>query len=91
MNLTFALKDIYRKRNQTYPYILMITLVVAFAIFMMSFTISHGLNSLIQGNIVSDIFFSGGISNLYFQFNNLILDLIFILAFIFRNHLKGFI
>ena len=82
MNLTFALKDIYRKRNQTYPYILMITLVVAFAIFMMSFTISHGLNSLIQGNIVSDIFFLGGISNLYFQFNNLILDLIFILAFI---------
>ena len=82
MNLTFALKDIYRKRNQTYPYILMISLVIAFAIFMMSFTISHGFNSLIHGKIVSDLFFSGSISNLYFQFNNLILDLIFILAFI---------
>jgi len=82
MNLTFALKDIYRKRNQTYPYILMITLAISFAIFMMSFTISHGFNSLIQGNMVSDLFFSGSISNLYFQFNNLILDLIFILAFI---------
>ena len=82
MNLTFALKDIHRKRNQTYPYILMISLVIAFVIFMMSFTISHGFNSLIHGNIVSDLFFSGSISNLYFQFNNLILDLIFILAFI---------
>lgn len=82
MNLTFALKDIYRKRNQTYPYILMITLVIAFAIFMMSFTTSHGFNALIQGNMASSLFFSGSISNLYYQFNNLILDLIFILAFI---------
>lgn len=82
MNLNFALKDIYRKRNQTYPYILMITIVIAFAIFMISFTTSHGFNALIQNNLVSSLFFSGSISNLYFQFNSLILDLIFVLAFI---------
>jgi len=82
MNLNFALKDIYRKRNQTYPYILMIALVIAFAIFMLYFTSSHGFESIIQGNLGSGLFFSGSINNLYFQFNNLILDLIFILAVI---------
>ena len=82
MNLNFALKDIYRKRNQTYPYILMTTLAIAFAVFMISFTTSHGFNALIQNSMVSSVFFSGSINNLYFQFNNLILDLVFILAFI---------
>jgi ABC-type antimicrobial peptide transport system permease subunit len=82
MNLNFALKDIYRKRDQTYPYILMITIVIAFAVFMIAFTGSHGFDAIIQGNWGSGLFFSGSMSNLYFQFSNLILDMIFILAFI---------
>ena len=82
MNLNFALKDIYRKKNQTYPYIFMISLAIAFAVFMIFFTVSRGFNALIRNNVGSGLFFSGSISYLYFQFNNLILDLIFVLAFI---------
>jgi len=47
-SLDFALKDFYRKKNQTYPYLLVITFVIAITEFLIYFTSSLGLNAFIQ-------------------------------------------
>jgi len=86
MSLDFALKDFIRKKSQTYPYVLNITLVIALAIFMIYLTTSLGLNLIIQNlytgeDIDNEYYFSGAINSIYSQFNTLILVLIIFLAF----------
>jgi len=87
MSLDFALKDFIRKRSQTYPYVLTITLVIALAIFMIYFSTSLGLNLFVQyltegeKDIDNEYYFSGAINSIYSQFNTLILVLILFLAF----------
>jgi ABC-type antimicrobial peptide transport system permease subunit len=77
--LDFALKDFYRKKEQTYPYVLVITLVIAITIFFIYFTTSLGLNLLLIG-VDSQLFFSGSINIVYSNFNTLILILMICLA-----------
>ena len=59
MSLDFALKDFYRKRKSNFPYVLTIALVIALAEFLIYFSISLGVNLIVQNNI----FYSNGISN----------------------------
>ena len=88
MSLDFALKDFYRRRSQTYLYVLIIALVIGLAIFMIYFSTSIGLNLFIQSlaegkeSTENEYYFSGAINEVYSQFNMLILVLILILAFI---------
>jgi len=78
----FALKDFYRKKNQTYPYLIVITFVIAITEFLIYFTSSLGLNLFIQPLFSNDFFFSGSINLVYTQFNTLIQILFLILAVI---------
>ena len=88
MSLDFALKDFYRKKSQTYLYVLIIALVIGLAIFMIYFSTSIGLNLFIQylaegkESTDNEYYFSGAINEVYTQFNILILVLILILTFI---------
>ena len=88
MSLDFALKDFYRKKSQTYPYVFTIALVIAFAEFIIYFTNSLGLNFFLENEISgekvvdNEYYFSGSINLIYTQFNILILILVLILAFI---------
>lgn len=75
MSLDFALKDFYRKKEQTYPYLFTIILVVALSIFSVYLTISINLGAMSQNTL-----FSGAITLVYTQFYNLILILILILS-----------
>ena len=75
MSLDFALKDFYRKKEQTYPYLFTIILVVALSIFSVYLTISINLGTMSQKTL-----FSGAITLVYTQFYNLILILILILS-----------
>ncbi len=68
----FALKDLYRKRQSNYPFLIIIILIVAFTEFFIYFTSSIGLNIFIQPSFLNTYYFSGGISLTYKQFNNLI-------------------
>lgn len=68
----FALKDLYRKRQSNYPFLIIIILIVAFTEFFIYFTSSIGLNIFIQPSFLNIYYFSGGISLTYKQFNNLI-------------------
>jgi len=79
-SLDFALKDFYRKRHSNYPFLLIITLVVAVAEFLIYFTSSLGLNIFIQPTFVNKYYFSGGINLVYKQFNTLIQVLFIILT-----------
>jgi len=79
-SLDFALKDFYRKKNQTIPYLLVITFVIAITEFLIYFTSSFGLNSFIQPLFSNTYYFSGSINTVYKQFNTLIQVLFMILA-----------
>jgi len=68
----FALKDLYRKRQSNYPFLIIIILIVAFTEFFIYFTSSIGLNIFIQPSFLNTYYFSGGISLTYKQFNSLI-------------------
>ena len=76
----FALKDFYRKKNQTYPYLIVITFVIAITEFLIYFTSSLGLNVFIQPLFSNEFFFSGSVNLVYAQFNTLIQILFLILA-----------
>ena len=82
----FAIKDFTRKKEQTYPYILIITIVVAVAVFIIYFTSSIGLNQVslsFLGSETTDneLFFSGAINLVYSQFNTFIITLLIVLTF----------
>ena len=79
-SLDFALKDLYRKKNQTIPYLIVITFVIAITEFLIYFTSSLGLNSFIQPRFSNNYYFSGSINAVYKQFNTLIQILFMILA-----------
>ncbi len=76
----FALKDFYRKKHQTYPYLLVIILVVAITEFLIYFTSSLGLNLFIKPKFSNSLYFTGSINAVYTQFNTLIQVLFMILA-----------
>ncbi len=76
----FALKDFYRKKGQTYPYLIVITFVIAITEFLIYFTSSLGLNIFIQTSFSNEFFFSGSINVVYTQFNTFIQILFLILA-----------
>lgn len=88
MSLDFALKDFYRKRKSNFPYVLTIALVIALAEFLIYFSISLGVNLIVQNNIFyqedidNEYYFSGAINVIYTRFNTLILILVMVLAFI---------
>ncbi|MHA1932286.1 MAG: FtsX-like permease family protein [Promethearchaeota archaeon] len=76
----FALKDFFRKKPQTYPYLMVITFVIAITEFLIYFTSSLGLNIFIQPLFSNEYFFSGSINLVYTQFNTLTQILFLILA-----------
>ncbi|MFW9876686.1 MAG: hypothetical protein ACFFG0_26625, partial [Candidatus Thorarchaeota archaeon] len=61
-SLDFALKDLYRKRNSNFPFLLVIILTIAFTEFLIYFTSSLGLNIFIQTSFTNSYYFSGGIN-----------------------------
>jgi len=71
-SLDFALKDLYRKRHTNYPFLLIITIIIALTEFLIYFTSSLGLNVFIQPTYVNKYYFSGGLNLIYKQFNSLI-------------------
>ncbi len=79
-SLDFALKDLYRKRQTNYPFLLIMSIIIALTEFLIYFTSSLGLNIFIQTTFVNNYYFSGGISIVYKQFNTLIQILLVILA-----------
>jgi len=79
-SLDFSLKDLYRKKNQTIPYLMVITFVIAITEFLIYFTSSLGLNAFIQPLFSNSYYFSGSINAVYKQFNTLIQILFMILA-----------
>ena len=87
MSIDFAIKDITRKKSQTYPYILTIALVIALAEFLIYFTTSLGLNLILRvdtsqnGDINQQSYLSGAVNEVYSQFNTLVVSLVIILAF----------
>ncbi|MHA2269871.1 MAG: FtsX-like permease family protein [Promethearchaeota archaeon] len=76
----FALKDFYRKKSQTFPYLIVITFVIAITEFLIYFTSSLGLNFFIEPSFSNEYFFSGSINTVYTQFNTLIQILFLLLA-----------
>lgn len=76
----FALKDFYRKKKQTYPYLVAIILVIAITEFLIYFTSSLGLSIFTQPSFSNQYYFSGSINEIYKQFNTLIQILLIILA-----------
>lgn len=76
----FALKDFYRKRHQTFPYLLTIIIVIAITEFLIYFTSSLGLNVFTQTDFSNKYFLSGGVNLVYEKFNTLIQALLIILA-----------
>ncbi len=77
--LDFVLKDFYRKKDQTYPYLIVITLIIALTVFFIYFTSSLGLSLLCIGS-ESELFFTGAINLIYTNFNTFIMVLIICLA-----------
>ena len=76
----FALKDFYRKRHSNYPFLLIITIIIAFTEFLIYFTSSLGINILTQATYTNKFYFSGGINLIYKEFNSLIQILFICLA-----------
>ncbi len=86
-NIDFALKDFYRKKGQTYPYVIIITLIIASAIFFVNISSSLGINPIAQNfatqeGLNNQYYFSGAINLVYSQFNTLIFILILLLSVI---------
>ena len=82
MSLDFAIKDFYRKREISLPYLFMVILVIAATTFLIYLTTSTGLNSFITYEFENPYFFSGGISIIYTNYSILIVSLMIGLAFI---------
>ncbi|MFX1311882.1 MAG: FtsX-like permease family protein [Promethearchaeota archaeon] len=78
----FALKDFYRKKNQTIPYLIIIITVVSLTEFLIYFTNSLSLNVLVQPSFLNNFFFSGSINKIFSQYNTLLEILLIILAII---------
>ncbi len=79
-SIDFALKDFFRKKRSNYPFLLLITLVVAFTEFLIYFTSALGLNIFIRPDFINSNFFSGGIYVVYKNFNSIIQILLVILS-----------
>lgn len=86
MSLDFALKDFYRKRSQTFPYVFIIALIIALAEFMIYFSTLFGFNMILQLNFLSpenydnEYYLSGAFNVVYSQFTTLLNSLMVILA-----------
>ena len=65
----------------TFSYTLMITLVIAFTVFLINFTSAIGFNDFVTYNYQNTYYFSGGISIVYTNFTTLVLFLMLIMAF----------
>ncbi|MHA1373141.1 MAG: FtsX-like permease family protein [Promethearchaeota archaeon] len=76
------MKDFYRNKENSFPYVIIISLIIALAEFLILFASSIGLNQLITYDFQNEFYFSGGLSYLYSNFTILIISLIIILAFI---------
>jgi len=81
-SLDFALKDIYRKKDTTIPYLLIIVLVIALTEFLIYFTSSFGLNMVISTSLKNPYFFTGAINLVYKEFISLVLVLVIILSIV---------
>lgn len=81
-SLDFALKDIYRKKDTTIPYLLIIVLVIALTEFLIYFTSSFGLNMVISTSLKNTYFFTGAINLVYKEFISLVLVLVIILSIV---------
>ncbi|MFX0041779.1 MAG: FtsX-like permease family protein [Candidatus Hodarchaeota archaeon] len=81
-SLDFAIKDIYRKKDTTIPYLLIIVLVISLTEFLIYFTSSFGLNIVIFNNLKNTYFFTGAINLVYKEFLSLILILVIILSIV---------
>ncbi len=81
-SLDFALKDFYRNRQSNYPYLFIITLIIAVTEFLIYFTTTLGLNIFIQVDFTNKYYFSGGIYAVYRQFNTIIQILIILLSIV---------
>jgi len=79
-SLDFALKDFYRNRQSNYPYLFIITLIIAVTEFLIYFTTTLGLNIFIQVDFTNKYYFSGGIYAVYRKFNTIIQILIILLS-----------
>jgi ABC-type antimicrobial peptide transport system permease subunit len=79
-SLDFALKDFYRKKKQTYPYLIVIIMVIAITEFLIYSTSSLGLNLFTHTQYSNEFYFLGSIDQVYKQFNSLIQILLIILA-----------
>ena len=82
MSLDFAIKDFYRKREVSIPFVVVITLIISFAIFIANLFTSVGLNTFIAYNYTNKYYLSGGIRLVYTDYTTLIISLILVLAFI---------
>ncbi|MBY8982666.1 MAG: hypothetical protein KGD57_06940, partial [Candidatus Lokiarchaeota archaeon] len=67
MSLDFAIKDFYRKKKQTFPYLFAISSLTSLAIFLIHFSISFNLNNFINqsGSYANPFFFSGAVNLTY--------------------------
>jgi len=81
-SLDFVLKDIYRKKDTTIPYLLIIVLVIALTEFLIYFTSSFGLNMVISTSLKNTYFFTGAINLVYKEFISLVLVLVIILSIV---------
>ncbi len=81
-SIDFALKDIYRKKDTTIPYLLIIVLVIALTEFLIYFTSSFGLNMVISTSLKNPYFFTGAINLVYKEFISLVLVLVIILSIV---------
>ncbi|MFW9826567.1 MAG: FtsX-like permease family protein [Candidatus Thorarchaeota archaeon] len=79
-SIDFALKDLYRKRQSNYPFLIVIILVIAFTEFYIYFTSALGLNIFIQPSFENIYYFSGSLNLTYQEFNTLIQVLLIILT-----------
>ncbi|MHA2183705.1 MAG: FtsX-like permease family protein [Promethearchaeota archaeon] len=79
-SLDFALKDFYRRKSQTYPYLSAIIIVIAITEYLIYFTSSLGLNIFLQPSFYNEFYFTGSINVIYTEFNTLIQILLIILA-----------
>ena len=82
MSLDFAIKDFYRKKKQTFPYLFAISSLTSLAIFLIHFSISFNLNNFINqsGSYANPFFFSGAVNLTYTQYNMIILLIVFIFS-----------
>ncbi|MFX0009380.1 MAG: FtsX-like permease family protein [Candidatus Hermodarchaeota archaeon] len=81
MSIDFALKDIYRKKETSYPFIFTISLTIALVVFLIHLTSSLGLSTFIKQNFTNSYFSSGGINIVFTDFTTLIISLMLLLAF----------